>query len=134
LSQNATTGVLTYQPVMAVHRTRAAATVRVTIDGESVVATGIHRFWKACTGWTMARDLKSRDQLRVVGSSVEVRAVEIDKHQTVYNLDVADNANFFVGNSGVLVHDSNFVKPVSAPFDAQPDIATLTLAVKSTVR
>ena len=33
-----------------------------------------------------------------------------DKNQTVYNLDVAENRDFFVGQQGVLVHDSNFVK------------------------
>ena len=33
--------------------------------------------------------------------------MEIDKqHQTVYDLDVAENGNFFVGRQGVLVHDS----------------------------
>ncbi len=58
LSQNTSSGVLGYQPVMAIHRTKTAATVRVAVDGETIVATGIHRFWKAGKGWTMARDLK----------------------------------------------------------------------------
>ena len=121
LSQNTSSGVLSYQPVMAVHRTKAAATIGVVVDGETIVATGIHRFWKAGKGWTMARDLKAGDRLRMPGSLVEVRTVENDKHQTVYNLDVAENGDFFVGRQGVLVHDSNFVKPVSEPFDLQPN-------------
>ena len=102
LSQNTSTGVLSYQPVMAVHRTKTAATFRIAVDGETIVATGIHRFWKAGKGWTMARDLKAGDRLRMPGSVVEVRSVENDKNQTVYNLDVAENGDFFVGRQGVL--------------------------------
>ena len=59
LSQDSTTGLLTFRPVVAVHRNRPAATFRIAIDGETIVATGIHRFWKAGKGWTMARDLKT---------------------------------------------------------------------------
>ena len=125
LTQNPSTGVLSYQPVMTVHRTKTAGTVRVAVDGETIVATAIHRFWKAGKGWTMARDLKRGDRLRVLGNVVEVRGVDVDKNQTVYNLDVAENGDFFVGEKGLLVHDSKFVKPVSDPFDLEPVIAAL---------
>ena len=37
-------------------------TLRIAIGGESIVATGIHRFWKAGKGWTMARELKAGDR------------------------------------------------------------------------
>ena len=37
------------------------------MGGETIVATGIHRFWKAGKGWTMARDLKAGDRLRMIG-------------------------------------------------------------------
>jgi tetratricopeptide (TPR) repeat protein len=121
LTQNTSSGVLSYQPVMAVHRTKTAATYRIAVDGETIVATGIHRFWRAGKGWTMARDLKAGDRLRMPGSVVEVRTVGNDKNQTVYNLDVAENSDFFVGRQGILVHDSNFVKPVSEPFDVLPN-------------
>jgi Pretoxin HINT domain len=134
LSQNTSSGVLSYQPVMAVHRTTTAATIRVALDGETIVATGIHRFWKTGKGWTMARDLKAGDRLRMPGSVVEVRTVEKDENQTVYNLDVADNADFFVGRQGVLVHDSNFVKPVSEPFDSQPEMAAIVPGAKAEAR
>ncbi len=63
LSQNTSTGMLGFQPVVAVHRNKPAATLRVSIGGETIVATGIHRFWKAGKGWTMARDLKPGDSL-----------------------------------------------------------------------
>jgi hypothetical protein len=134
LSQNPATGVLAYQPVMVVHRTKAAATLRVAVAGETIVATGIHRFWKAGKGWTMARDLRPGDRLRVVGSVVEVGSVGPDKNQPVYNLDVAENRDFFVGSKGLLVHDSNFVKPLPEPFDLAPDLATLAPSVVQGVK
>jgi hypothetical protein len=125
LSQKPATGVLAYQPVMVVHRTKAAATVRIDIQGETIVATGIHRFWKAGKGWTMARELEPGDRLRVLGKIALVRSVEPGKKQPVYNLDVAENRDFFVGSKGLLVHDSNFVRLVPEPFDLEPDRASL---------
>ena len=60
LSQNTATGVLAYQPVMVVHRTEICRRrFRIAVEGETIVATGIHRFWKAGKGWTMARDLRA---------------------------------------------------------------------------
>ena len=110
---------------MAIHRTETAATIRIAVDGETIVATGIHRFWKAGKGWTMARDLKAGDRLRMPGSLVEVRVGRRGQDQAVYNLDVAENGDFFVGRQGVLVHDSNFVKPVARTvrFPTRPDRA-----------
>jgi hypothetical protein len=101
------------------HRNRPAATVRISINGETIVATGIHRFWKAGTGWTMARDLQPGDRLRMIGGSGSIQSIEPGATQTVYNLDVAENRNFLVGSAGLLVHDFSFVQPVSEPFDRQ---------------
>ena len=44
-----------------------------------------------------------------------------DQVQPVYNLDVAENRDFFVGTRRLLVHDYSFVQPVLEPFDRQPD-------------
>jgi len=117
LSQDTTTGRLSFEPVVVTHRSQPAATLRIDIDGETVVATGIHRFWKADQGWTMARELKPGDRLRSLGGTALVRAIKPDATQPVYNLDVAENRDFFVGPKSFLVHDFSFVQPVSAPFD-----------------
>jgi hypothetical protein len=120
LSQDPTTGVLGFQPVLAIHHTPSAATVRVTLDGETLIATGIHRFWRAGQGWATARDLRPGDRVRALGAVVEVKSVGAAPSQPVYNLDVAENHDFLVGKKGLLVHDSGFVKPVPAPFDRRP--------------
>ena len=57
LSQDTGTGALSFQPVLATHVNGPAETLRISAGGETIVATGIHRFWKAGKGWTMARDL-----------------------------------------------------------------------------
>jgi tetratricopeptide (TPR) repeat protein len=124
LAQNISTGSLVFQPVTATHVNGPSPTVRLTLDGESIVATGIHRFWKAGKGWTMARELKAGDRLRMVGGTVAIAAIEDDKSQTVYNLDVALDRDFFVGTQGLLVHDFSFVLPVLEPFDRQPGLGS----------
>jgi hypothetical protein len=125
LSQNTTTGALEFQPVVAVHHNKPAATLRLGIGGDSIVSTGIHRFWKAGTGWTMARELKAGDRLRDVGGVVEVQSVTDEAVQPVFNLEVAGNRDYFVGKTGALVHDYSFVQTVREPFDREPDLAAL---------
>lgn len=119
LSQNAYTGAISFQPVLAIHHNPPAATLRLKFGSETIVATGIHRFWKPGEGWTMARDLKPGDAVRILGGSRALDAVEPGEVQPVYNLDVAENRDFFVGDQGFLVYDFSIVVPPNAPFDAQ---------------
>jgi hypothetical protein len=125
LSQDTTTGALSFEPVVAVYHNPPATIVHVRMDGETIDATGIHRFWKAGQGWTMARDLKPGDKVRTIGGTAEVLAVETDAEQPVFNLEVARNQSFFVGSAGALVHDNSLVEPVARPFDAAPELAEI---------
>ena len=50
LTRNTATGVLGFQPVVTVYHNPPNATYRIDLGGESIVATGIHRFWKAGVG------------------------------------------------------------------------------------
>ena len=110
--------------MLATHVNGPAATFRITIDGESIVATGIHRFWKAGKGWTMARELNTGDRLRMIDGVVTIQSIKPDATQKVYNLTIAENRDFMVGNRGLLVHDFSFVSPVSEPFDRPASLAT----------
>ena len=122
LSQNTTTGALSYQPVVVAFHNPPNATFRIDLGNETVVATGIHRFWKAGQGWVMARELKAGDRLRTVGGITLVKAVEPDRVQPVFNLQLADGDSFFVGNQGVLAHDNSIVSPTEKPFDGVPSL------------
>jgi len=118
LSQDVETGRLSYQAVVAVHRNPPTETLKLDIGGEPLVATGIHRFWRPGKGWTMARDLEPGDAVRTIGGTRPVIAVEPAGSAPVYNLEVAENRDFFVGEAGALVYDYSLVQPVAAAFDA----------------
>ena len=130
LTQNTTTGALTYQPVVAVFHNRPSETLRIDLEGESIVATTIHRFWRPGQGWVMARQLKPGDTVRTLGGLVLVTAVASDQVQPVFNLQVADAQSFFVGTAGTLVHDNSVLEPVTAPFDAAPSLASVVAGAK----
>jgi RNA polymerase sigma factor (sigma-70 family) len=118
LTQDVGTGALRFAPVLAAIQNRPTRTLRIDLEGEPIVATGIHRFWKVGQGWVMARDLKPGDAVRTLGGQARVDAVSADQVQPVFNLEVGEAQSFFVGRSGILVHDNSQVQPVVAPFDA----------------
>jgi hypothetical protein len=127
LSQNTTTAAMSYLPVVLVYHNPPNPTYRIILGTEMIVATGIHRFWKAGTGWTMARDLKAGDHLRTAdGSLIEVTSIEKEKVQPVFNLQLAGGDSFFVGKAGVLAHDNSIVAPTEKPFDSVPALAAVT--------
>ena len=117
LAQDTTSGKLTFQAVVATRGQVPAGTLKIRAGGESIVVTGLLRFWKAGKGWTMARDLKAGDRLRVCGTTVEVELIEPGSSQKVYSLEVAESRDIFVGASKLLVHDFSLVQPVLEPFD-----------------
>jgi hypothetical protein len=125
LSQDVATGRLSFAPVLAVFHNKPAPTLRIEFGDEAVVATGIHRFWKAGHGWVMARELKPGDAVRTLGGTSRVRAVVSDSVRPVFNLEVAEGQSFFVGTTGALVHDNSLVQPASRPFDAPVDLSAL---------
>ncbi len=126
LAQDPTTGSLSYEPVVVVHKNPPSATIRLTFNGETVITTAIQRFWKARHGWVMARDLIEGDTVRTLGGLARVDAVAAGTHQPVFNLEVAAARDFFVAKAGLLVHDHGQVDPVAHPFDGEstPDAAS----------
>jgi Pretoxin HINT domain len=128
LSRDTATGLLSFKPVVTAYHNPPNATYRIDLGGESIVATGIHRFWKAGVGWVMARDLKVGDRLRTPGGVIDVTSVKPDPVQPVFNLKLADGNSFLVGASGVLAHDNSVVNPEEKPFDRVPTIGEVATA------
>ncbi|MEJ2693181.1 MAG: polymorphic toxin-type HINT domain-containing protein [Candidatus Thiodiazotropha sp.] len=75
-------------------------------DGTTIEATELHPFF-VNSEWVDARDLKVGDRLHLTsGKTMIVKSLsEVVKSATVYNLTVEGNHNYFVGDSGVLVHN-----------------------------
>lgn len=126
LSEDTTTGAFAYRAVVTAYHNPPNETHRIDLGDEAIVATGIHRLWKAGHGWVMARDVKPGDRLRTIGGTAKVVSVEKDAVQPVYNLQLAGGDNFCVGGQGVIAHDNSFVEPVAKPFDGVPALADLT--------
>jgi hypothetical protein len=119
LSQNSTTGVIDYRPVLVAHHNPPSPTLLVTLSNGDVITTSpFHRFWVAARGWVMARDLAEGYVLRTLGGTTRVAAIDGGAEQLVFNLDVADTHTFFVGKTASLVHDQTIPRlRGEAPFD-----------------
>jgi len=128
LTQDTKTGRLSFEPILAIFHNSPAATLRIKLEGGTIVATGIHRFWRAGKGWVMARELKPGDRVRTIDGTSRVEEIEKEVVQPVFNLEVASHASFFVGPQGALVHDNTLVEPVFQPFDASGEIAATATA------
>ncbi len=123
LTQDVKTGELSYEPVLTPVHNPPNETFRVDLGTETIVATGIHRFWKAGEGWAMVRDLKPGDRVRTVGGIATIQGISGDIKQPVFNLEVASDRDYFVGRTGFLVHDNSLIEPVDHPFDEAPTLS-----------
>jgi Pretoxin HINT domain len=121
LSQDGATGALSFQPVVFVHRNSPDKTLRIKLsDGQYVVCSVYHRFWRANLGWAQARELKPGDALRSLDGVVRVDSIAPDAVQPLYNLDVACSRTFFAGQTSLLVHDNTLPDHRLKPFDELP--------------
>ena len=123
LTQDTRSGKLGYRPVTVVHHNPPSPTFDITLGDDTVVSSPFHRFWVAGRGWVMARDLKEGDPVRTLGGVARVTKIEPGAVQLVYNLDVADDADFFAGEAAALVHDNTLPDLKQQPFDAPKDVA-----------
>jgi hypothetical protein len=62
----------------------------------------------------MAKELNPGAVLNGVSEPVRVSVSQPDENQTAYNLIVADFSTYFVGETGVLVHDNSPVRPTAS--------------------
>ena len=80
--------------------------LNVSLGRETLRTTRGHLFWVAGVGWQMAKELQEGAILHGVPGSARVRTVESSGQEEAYNLVVADFNTYFVGDSGLLVHDN----------------------------
>ena len=73
-----------------------------------------HPLWVAGVGWRMAKELGDGAILHGVNGPVRIDAIESADEAEAYNLIVADFNTYFVGTSGVLVHDNTPREPTTA--------------------
>ena len=109
LSEDESTGEVAYKKVYATSVSETNEFFHIHVNGEEIVATGTHPFYVHKFGWTTARALRAGDVL--VLSNGELVTVEWIEHEIleepifVYNFEVEDFHTYFVGSSGILVHN-----------------------------
>jgi hypothetical protein len=81
------------------------------VGNDKIRVTRGHPFWVSGKGWQMAKELKVGQLLHTAKGSAMLESAKEDGEAICYNLVVAGNNDYFVGNSHLLVHDNNLRVP-----------------------
>jgi len=114
------TGELALRPVLERFVTSDQPIIRVELRSElgfteRLMVTPGHRFWVRGRGWLRAEAL-SRDALQSLDAvAVGAATVSVSERATVYNLEVDELHDYFVGRARVLVHNAE--ADAFRPFD-----------------
>ena len=113
---DAATGDIAEKEVVRTFEHEVYELYHVVIDGKEIVTTAEHPFYKVDkisengNGFVCAKDLKPGDQILllegITGKVEEVFKEELTEPVKVYNFEVKDYHTYFVGEQGVLVHNS----------------------------
>jgi hypothetical protein len=114
LAQDVDTGELAYKPVTGRTVRPPSEILKLKIGEEDVFTTRGHPFWVSGVGWRMAKELGDGAILYAVTGSARLQAVESTGEAEAYNLVVVDFNTYFVGESGILVHDNTPREPTRA--------------------
>lgn len=113
LARNMATGKLEYRKVVALTRPHQDHLLELKIEGEhaAIEATPSHPFWVKRAGhaatWIPAGKMHAGDQVLTEKGIWEkvTEDVPLNRLATVYNFEVQDDHDYFVGASGILVHN-----------------------------
>ena len=108
LSRNVDNGETGYKNVVRTFIIKAARLVRISLPGGMITSTPEHPFWVKGKGWTQSKDLSLKDIL-VDSSLFDVKIINIEAAEmetAVYNFEVEDWHTYFVGERGILVHNT----------------------------
>ena len=112
LSYNEETGLNEFKRVntLFIHKNVQDELYELKINDEVIKVTGAHRFYiKNNDGydWIAAKDLNIGDYVKYADNTYHM--IDDIKHEsvveTVYNIEVQDNHNYYVGNNQILVHN-----------------------------
>jgi hypothetical protein len=127
LSQDIESGELCYKPVLQTTVRKPAPVLTLKLPREAITCTKGHVFWAEGKGWLRANELKAGTRLHLADDVVELVAIEPARTAAVYNLVVADNHTYFVGESKWLSHDVTPHRPTAATKPGQrPDYVVVS--------
>ena len=103
------TGETALKPVVQTFRNETEEWIHETVNGETLTCTPEHPFYSPVKGWTSACDLRAGDILVMLnGEYVVVEQVQhelLESPETTYNFEVEGFHTYYVGDTGVLVHN-----------------------------
>lgn len=105
LSKNIATGALEFKPVLQTTVRPIEELTLLKAGGNAFECTRGHFFWVSGRGWVKAEDLRPGMVLHGAENPVKVEEACMGGEAVTYNLRVADNANYFVGEVRILSHD-----------------------------
>lgn len=111
LAQQQDTGELAYCVVLRTTLRPPTKVLRLHMVGDEIAATAGHPFWVNGKGWRMAKELAPGDLLHGLSGATPLDRVEAIPDQPAHNLVVEGFNTYFVGQSGLLVHDNEFREP-----------------------
>ncbi|MEQ8848152.1 Hint domain-containing protein [Botrimarina sp.] len=111
LARDPDRGDLTFRAVLATTVRDPSPMLEVVAGGETIRCTVGHPFWVVGQGWRMAKQFREGDLVSAVDGPVRVGSVEPMAPRRAYNLVVEGAANYYVGESGLLVHDNTPRRP-----------------------
>ncbi len=121
LSQDLLSGELLFESVQQRRLREVPELMRIELDGSNIiVATLGHPFWVVGKGWQVASQLEKGDSLHSLNGPIRVESVASTTPTEVYNLVVAGQHNYFVGDNRVLAHDNS---PVMEPGTLIPGLS-----------
>ena len=123
LSQDVETGSLDFRPILLVHHNAPNQTLRITLsDDEILLRKRVPSVLARGKGRAQARELAPGDALAARRHLAAWWPSSPGAVEPLYNLDVAENRSFFVGNASILVHDNTLPPARAALFDAHPNL------------
>lgn len=111
LAQQQDTGELAYRVVIRTTLRPPTKVLKLHMVGDAITATAGHPFWVNGHGWRMAKELAPGDLLHGLSGATPLDRIEAVPDQPAHNLVVEGFNTYFVGQSGLLVHDNEFREP-----------------------
>ncbi len=109
-SYNEETGKVEEKEILETYVNNANVIETITFEnGEKVESTEVHQYYVVGKGWIQAKDLVEGDKVLTQDKTIckvvrnQIKRTEIIK---VYNFNVSDNHNYFVGTTMMLVHNT----------------------------
>ena len=106
---NEKTGEVEEKPILRTFINEAKEITTIGFaNGEEIENTPAHPYYVVGKGWKETKDLSIGDKiLTQEGEEIEILTIETEERETmlVYNLNIQDNHNYFVGVDGLLVHN-----------------------------